>query len=197
MRFFDILKYPDIKLRRKAKPLSPGEVTKNVSLIKDIVCTMYNADGLGLAATQVGVDKRIIAIDTKGKEDKSKIFSPRNILKDNNILYSSETLIVAVNPEIIFKEGKSVHEEGCLSIPKFHADIERADNIKIKFLDLSGRETVMDAQGLLSIAFQHEIDHLDGVLFIDKAPPLKRSLYNATLKKNKSKKREKDIGYTS
>lgn len=104
---------------------------------------------------------------------------------------------MAINPEIISKEGKTVYEEGCLSIPKFNADIERASEIKVRALDLSGKEIIVEAQGLLGIVFQHEIDHLDGILFIDKASPLKRSLYNAALKKSKVKKQEKDVSYTS
>ncbi len=197
MRLLNILKYPDIKLRVKARSLNLGEIAESVSLIKDIVYTMYGAEGIGLAATQVGINKRVIVMDVHKKEDRDKFFSVQNNLKEGNVLDASGSLIVAINPEVVFKEGKVVHEEGCLSIPKFNADIERASNIKVKFLDLLGKEVVMGAQGLLSIAFQHEIDHLNGILFIDKASPLKRSLYNATLKKNKGKKREKDINYTS
>lgn len=193
MRFLNILEYPDIKLRIKAKPLSLNEIPENIPLIKDIAYTMYKADGVGLAATQVGEDKRIIVIDISRKTDKDKIFS----LDEGNILNANKDLIVAINPEIISKEGKTVYEEGCLSIPKFNADIERASEIKVRALDLSGKEVIVEAQGLLGIVFQHEIDHLDGILFIDKASPLKRSLYNAALKKSKVKKQEKDVSYTS
>ncbi|MDA8272775.1 MAG: peptide deformylase [Deltaproteobacteria bacterium] len=193
MRFLNILEYPDIKLRIKAKPLSLNEIPENIPLIKDIAYTMYKADGVGLAATQVGEDKRIIVIDISRKTDKDKIFS----LDKGNILNANKNLIVAINPEIISKEGKTVYEEGCLSIPKFNADIERASEIKVRALDLSGKEVIVEAQGLLGIVFQHEIDHLDGILFIDKASPLKRSLYNAALKKSMVKKQEKDVSYTS
>ncbi len=193
MRFLNILEYPDIKLRIKAKPLSLNEIPENIPLIKDLAYTMYKADGVGLAATQVGEDKRIIVIDISRKTDKDKIFS----LDEGNILNANKDLIVAINPEIISKEGKTVYEEGCLSIPKFNADIERAGEIKVRALDLSGKEVIVEAQGLLGIVFQHEIDHLDGILFIDKASPLKRSLYNAALKKSKVKKQEKDVSYTS
>ncbi len=193
MRFLNILEYPDIKLRIKAKPLSLNEIPENIPLIKDLAYTMYKADGVGLAATQVGEDKRIIVIDISRKTDKNKIFS----LDEGNILNANKDLIVAINPEIISKEGKTVYEEGCLSIPKFNADIERASEIKVRALDLSGKEVIVEAQGLLGIVFQHEIDHLDGILFIDKASPLKRSLYNAALKKSKVKKQEKDVSYTS
>ncbi|MCL4322135.1 MAG: peptide deformylase [Deltaproteobacteria bacterium] len=197
MRFLNILEYPDIKLRIKAKPLSPNEIPENITLIKDLAYTMYKADGVGLAATQVGEGKRIIVIDISRKTDKDKNFSPDFFLDEGNILNANKGLIVAINPEIISKEGHIVYEEGCLSIPKFNADIERASEIKVKALDLSGKEVIIEAQGLLGIVFQHEIDHLDGILFIDKASPLKRSLYNAALKKSRVKKPEKDASYTS
>lgn len=193
MQFLKILEYPDPKLRIKAKPLNPNEIADNIPLIKDIVYTMNKADGIGLAATQVGIDKRIIALDISRKSDKNKLFS----LNEADILTANKGLIIAVNPEIIFKEGKTVYEEGCLSIPEFHADVERALEIKIKAFDISGKEFVMEAKDLLSIAFQHEIDHLDGILFIDKVSPLKRSLYNAALKKKKFAKKEKELSYNS
>ncbi len=193
MQFLKILEYPDPKLRTKARPLKPDEIAGNIPLIKDLVYTMYNADGIGLAATQTGIDKRIIVLDVSRKSDKNKPFS----LNEADILTANKDLIIAVNPEIIFKEGKTSYEEGCLSIPKFNADVERAWEIKVKALDISGREFVVPAKDLLSVAFQHEIDHLDGILFIDKVSPLKRSLYNASLKKKKSSKHEKEPDYTS
>jgi peptide deformylase len=193
MQFLKILEYPDPKLRTKARSLNAGEITGNIPLIKDLVYTMYQADGIGLAATQAGIDKRIIVLDVSRKSDKDKLFS----LNESDILTANKGLIIAVNPEIIFKDGKTVYEEGCLSIPKFNADVERAWEIKVKALDISGREFIIEAKDILSIAFQHEIDHLDGVLFIDKVSPLKRSLYNASLKKKKSAKHEREPGYTS
>jgi len=193
MQFLKILEYPDPKLRTKARPLKHDEIAENIPLIKDLVYTMYKADGIGLAATQTGIDKRIIVLDISRKSDKNKLFS----LSEADILTANKDLIIAVNPEIIFKEGKTVYEEGCLSIPKFNADVERAWEIKVKALDILGREFVLPAKDLLSVAFQHEIDHLDGILFIDKVSPLKRSLYNASLKKKKSAKHEKEPDYTS
>ncbi|MCL4542159.1 MAG: peptide deformylase [Deltaproteobacteria bacterium] len=193
MKLLNILEYPDLKLRIKAKPLSNNEIFEAIPLIKDLAYTMYKADGVGLAATQVGVNKRIIIIDISRKGDKDKVF----FLDEGNILNLNKGLIVAINPEIIHKEGKIIYEEGCLSIPKFNADIERASEIKVMALDLSGKEVIIEAQGLPGIVFQHEIDHLDGILFIDKASPLKRSLYNAALKRAKVKKLEKDASYTS
>ena len=117
MQFLKILEYPDPKLRTKARPLKPDEIAGNIPLIKDLVYTMYNADGIGLAATQTGIDKRIIVLDVSRKADKNKPFS----LNEADILTANKDLIIAVNPEIIFKEGKTSYEEGCLSIPKFNA----------------------------------------------------------------------------
>ncbi len=193
MQFLKILEYPDPKLRTKAHPLNADEIAGNISLIKDLVYTMYKADGIGLAAAQVGIDRRIIVLDVSRKSDKDKLF----FLNEADILTANKDLIIAVNPEIIFKEGKTVYEEGCLSIPKFNADVERAWEIKVKALDISGSEFVVEAKDLLSVAFQHEIDHLNGILFIDKVSPLKRSLYNASLNKKKSAKHEKEPSYTS
>ena len=193
MEFLKILEYPNPKLRTKARALNADEIAGNILLIKNLVYTMYKADGIGLAATQTGIDKRIIVLDISRKSDNNKLFS----LNEQDILTANKDLIIAINPEIIFKEGMVSYEEGCLSIPKFNADVERASKIKVKALDISGKEFVVEAKDLLSIAFQHEIDHLDGILFIDKVSPLKRSLYNASLKKNKSAKHEKEPDYTS
>jgi peptide deformylase len=185
MKFFNILQYPDPKLRLKAQKANKDELKNIGELAKNIAYTMYKAEGVGLAATQVGINKRIIAIDVSKKLD----VNCENFLEDRDILSLNKNLIIAVNPEIIYKEGKIIHEEGCLSIPGFNADIERYKNIKVKAVGLDGKEFIVESDGILSIAFQHEIDHLDGVLFIDKASPLKRTLYNAKLKKLKSEEK--------
>ena len=181
MEFLNILKYPDPKLRVKASPIEISDIKNNIPLIKNLVYTMYKADGIGLAATQTGINKRIIVLDIARKKDKEISFA----FDEDNILTANKDLIIAVNPEIIFKEGKTTYEEGCLSIPNFNADVDRFFEIKVRAYDISGNEFIVEAKDLLSIAFQHEIDHLDGILFIDKVSPLKRSLYNASLKKKK------------
>ncbi len=193
MEFLKILEYPDPKLRIKATPLKMEEIADNIGLIKNLAYTMYKADGIGLAAAQTGINKRIIVLDVSRKSNKDKLFS----LNESDILTANKDLIIAVNPEIIFKEGKTSYEEGCLSIPEFNAEIERFWEIKVKALDILGNEFIVEAKDLLSVAFQHEIDHLDGILFIDKVSQLKRSLYNASLKKKKSASREKEKSYTS
>ncbi len=191
MELIEILKYPDPKLRIKAKPLDKDSISADIPFIKSLVYTMYKADGVGLAATQVGINKRVIAIDMSRKSNKSKILS----LSESNILTENEGLVIAVNPEIIFRDGKTVYEEGCLSIPGFNADIERAECIRVKTINISGEEVVLEAKDLLAVAFQHEIDHLNGTLFIDKVSPLKRSLHNAFLKKAGVAKRGKSPSY--
>ncbi|MFW0884989.1 peptide deformylase [Candidatus Acidulodesulfobacterium sp. H_13] len=191
MELIEILKYPDPKLRIKAKPLDKDNISADISFIKNLAYTMYKADGVGLAATQVGINKRVIVIDMSRKSNKSKIFS----LGESNILTENEGLVIAVNPEIIFRDGKTVYEEGCLSIPGFNADIERAEYIRVKTINVSGEKVVLEAKDLLAVAFQHEIDHLNGTLFIDKVSPLKRSLHNAFLKKAGVAKRGKSPSY--
>ncbi len=193
MEFLKILEYPNPKLRTKARALNADEIAGNILLIKNLVYTMYKADGIGLAATQTGIDKRIIVLDISRKSDNNKLFS----LNEQDILTANKDLIIAINPEIVFKEGMISYEEGCLSIPKFNADVERASKIKVKAQDISGKEFVVEAKDLLSVAFQHEIDHLDGILFIDKVSPLKRSLYNASMQKKKTIKHQKELDYTS
>ncbi len=192
MKYLDILKYPDPALRVKAKAVQPLDAADIIQTAKDLAYTMYKVEGVGLAATQVGIGKRIIVIDVSKKLDENR----RIFLDDNNILLMNKDLIVALNPEIIYEEGKITHEEGCLSIPEFNADIDRSKFIKVKAVGLNGKEFIIEADDILSIAFQHEIDHLNGILFIDKASPLKRSLYNAKLKRMRSENRQKDLTYT-
>ncbi len=188
MEAYKILKYPDPRLRIKARPLLKSQIEENIPVIKNMVLTMHKAEGIGLAATQVGIDKRIVVIDTTRRTDKDKPV----YLDDEEIIENNKGLIVAINPEIVSSEEKIVYEEGCLSIPDFNSDVERARKVRVRALGLSGEEVIIDAQDLLAVAFQHEIDHLNGVLFIDKVSPLKRSLYNAAIRK-KEKKKDKDL----
>lgn len=152
-----ILTYPDPELRKKALPVTVIN-DKIVELVRDMAETMYDAPGVGLAAPQIGVHLRIIVIDVAGKDD------PPN-------------LIVAINPLIIHSEGESYEEEGCLSVPKYAANVRRHDAVVVKALNLDGKEFTCKAEGLLAIAFQHEIDHLDGVLFVDHLSHLKREMF--------------------
>jgi len=161
-----ILVEPDPFLRQKSKKVE--KVDDDVrSLMNDMLETMYDAPGIGLAAIQIGVPKRIIVMDlAKENEKKQPLYF--------------------VNPEIITKsEIDSTYEEGCLSVPGQFAEIDRPDRCKIKYLDYDGKEQILNAQGLLATCIQHEIDHLEGVLFIDYLSKLKKSMITKKLSKQK------------
>ncbi|SNB46871.1 peptide deformylase [Geobacter sp. DSM 9736] len=153
----NILTYPNPELKKKALPVTVI-TEKTAELVKDMAETMYAAPGVGLAAPQIGVHQRIVVIDVSTKEDQPE-------------------LIVAINPVIIHADGESYEEEGCLSIPKYSANVHRHARVVVKALNLQGEEVTYRAEGLLAIAFQHEIDHLDGILFVDHISPLKREMF--------------------
>lgn len=156
MATLEILKYPDPRLRHVAKPVKV--VTDETRrLIEDMAETMYAAAGCGLAATQVGVDARIFVIDIAGDDEPSD-------------------LKVFINPEIVATTGTQTWEEGCLSFPGASEEIRRADRVKVRALDQEGNPFELEATGLLAVAIQHENDHLDGVLLIDKLNALRRRL---------------------
>lgn len=163
MAVLEILKYPDPRLKRIALPVKTV-TAETVRVIEDMVETMYAAPGVGLAAPQVGVLQRIIVIELDYKNP-------------------GQSLIKLINPEILESEGEVVWEEGCLSVVDFTADVKRAERVKVTGLDEKGKELQLEAEGLLSVALQHEIDHLDGKLFIDRISRLKRDLYTRRLKK--------------
>ena len=156
MALRDILVLPDKRLRLVAEPVEA--VDRDVKqLVADMFETMYEAPGIGLAAIQVGVPRRVVTMDLAKKEEKEK--QPR----------------VFINPEILWtSEEKATYEEGCLSIPEFYEEVERPAQVRVKYLDLEGREQELEASGLLATCLQHEIDHLNGVLFIDHISRLKR-----------------------
>jgi peptide deformylase len=164
MAVLKILTYPHPKLRRKSVPIENigGNVEK---LLDDIAETMYHAPGIGLAAPQVGLNLRVCVIDV----------SPR----DEN----SEGLIELINPVIISAEGVQMEEEGCLSIPGFVSQVKRKAIVKVRALNRSGKPFEIEGTGLLARAFQHEIDHLDGILFIDRLSRLKRELLKRKIEK--------------
>ena len=164
MTVLEIKLIPDPVLRKKAEPVKV--VTNDViSVLNDMAETMYDAPGIGLAANQVGILKRLIVMDCS-KDD-----------EDPN-------LIKMINPEIIFSSTEiSELEEGCLSIPEHKSIVKRPSNIKVKFLNIEGLEEIIDAEGLLSACIQHEIDHLNGVLFVDHISRLKRDIILRKVKK--------------
>ena len=152
MAKLNILRFPDARLRTKAMPVT--EVTdKTRKFLDDMLETMYDAPGIGLAATQVNVHQQIVVIDVSEEKDKPYCF---------------------INPVITKAEGKEVCEEGCLSVPEYYAEVERAETITVVALDRDGKEFKLDADGLLAVCIQHELDHLKGKLFVDYLSPLKQ-----------------------
>jgi peptide deformylase len=151
----EIIKLPDKRLRLNSEPVKRIDAGIR-KLVDDLFETMYDAPGIGLAAIQIGVAKRVIAMDLSKKEDDHK---PQ----------------VFINPEVTWKsEEKSKYEEGCLSIPEYYEEVERPGRVKVKYMDLDGKEREIEASGLLATCLQHEIDHINGVLFIDHISKLKR-----------------------
>ena len=151
----DILKLPDKRLRLVSAPVTRIDAGVR-ALVKDMFDTMYAAPGIGLAGIQIGVAKRVVTMDLSKKEE-------------------AHEPLVLINPEIVWASAeKSTHEEGCLSIPEYYEQVERPDAVKLKYLDLEGNSHEIDARGLFATCVQHEIDHTNGVLFIDHISKLKR-----------------------
>jgi peptide deformylase len=172
MALRDIIILPDKRLRSVSKPVvAIGEEIR--TLVADMFETMYEAPGIGLAAIQVGIPSRVIVMDLSKREAEaeSRVF---------------------INPEITWSsEEKSLYEEGCLSIPDVHEDVERPARVKIRYLDLEGKPHEEDAEGLFATCIQHEVDHLNGVLFIDHISKLKRERITKKFTKA-AKKAEKE-----
>ncbi len=189
----EVLKYPDPALKVKAAVVEKVDDALR-AFIADMIETMYKEEGLGLAATQVGVAKRVIVLDVPDKavgkdaevRSVSEIKAQRAIEQQNggdDQVGHARYLLKLVNPEIISAEGEVVFEEGCLSLPGIVADVKRHARIYLKALDEYGLPVEINAGGLMAIALQHEIDHLDGVVFIDRVSRLKRSLLLRKYKK--------------
>ncbi len=159
-----ILTYPDPELKKKSATVTV--INEKVrALARDMADTMYAAPGVGLAAPQIGVHQRVIAIDVAGKDE-------------------APALIIAINPVIIHADGETYEEEGCLSVPQYAANVRRHARVVVKGLNLDGDEVTWRADDLLAIAFQHEIDHLDGILFIDHISQLKRDIFRRKYRRN-------------
>jgi len=163
-----ILTYPEPSLKNVAKPVENID-GRTVAWIDDMVHTMYAAPGVGLAAPQVGLPQRIVVVDIGDEEDEG-VERGRHLLR-------------IVNPEIVEAEGESVFEEGCLSVVDFRAEVKRAARVLVKGWDTEQREVSLEADGLLAVVLQHEIDHLEGTLFIDHLSRLKREMYARRVKK--------------
>ena len=183
MALLHIVIYPDPILRKTAEPVS--EVTDEVkTLVSCMAETMYANIGVGLAAPQVGRSLRIIVVDVLQDGTESSI--PGG---DDDEAAGPDGLIVLINPEIVHESGSVRWEEGCLSVPELQVDVERPAEILVNGLDREGRPVEFTAEGLLSVALQHEIDHLDGKLIVDNVSRLKRELYTKRMRRKKEENR--------
>lgn len=163
MAVLEIKKYPEKVLKQKALPVTKFDQALQ-ELIDNMIDTMYAAPGVGLAAPQVGVSKRLAVIDISSKDDKFP-------------------LLVLVNPVIVNCEGEVEFEEGCLSLPEYTATVKRAEKVVVKAQDREGTSVMIEGLDLLAIALQHEIDHLDGILLIDRISPIRREFFKKRFKK--------------
>ena len=168
----EILVYPDPRLREMAEPVAVVD-DEIRTLVEDMAETMYAAPGVGLAANQIGVLKRVFVIDIADEEEPSN-------------------LLVFINPEIIDTTGTQTYQEGCLSFPGGSEEIKRAERVRVRALDVHGKSFELEAEGLLAVAIQHENDHLNGVLMIDKLGPLKRRRLGQKIKKARETQADAD-----
>ena len=167
MAILHICTYPEEILGQRAEPIT--EIDEDVvKLVDHMTETMYSAPGIGLAATQVGVAKQVLVADIAPRRPESE-------------------LIVLINPEIVAAEGEVIFEEGCLSVPDYQAEVKRHEKVTVRGLNLQGEEVEIEAEGLLAVVLQHEIDHLNGMLFIDRLSKLKRDLYKRKVRKKLAK----------
>lgn len=165
----EIITYPDNFLFCPTIPVT--SINQSIQdIIGSMALIMYKAPGVGLASIQVGIDKSIIVYDISSKEEQN-------------------SLQVLINPKIVVSEGEIISEnEGCLSVPDFRADVKRSASVIVEGLDKEGNPKKIEANGMLSIVLQHEIDHLNGILFIDRISSLKKNIYKKRMKKNRSQK---------
>jgi len=167
MAVLEIIDVPHPTLKKKAVEVKPEEFNEDLKkFVEDMLETMRDAPGVGLAAPQVNVSKRILVADPSSEED-------------------SQSPMVFINPVIVEKSGECVFEEGCLSIPEFRAEIRRAKKIKVEYQDIEGKKHTIEDNGFLAIILQHEIDHLDGITMLDHVSAMKRMMYLKKVKKQK------------
>jgi peptide deformylase len=165
MAVLEILKYPHPTLKKRSKEVE--RIDEGIkSLIRDMVKTMYEANGIGLAACQIGVPQRVIVLDVSPIDPQQSFFA-------------------MINPEIISQEGEIDHEEGCLSVPDCFEKVKRKEKICVRGISPEGKEMEVAGEGILAFALQHEIDHLNGILILDRMSYLKRGMYRNKLKKEK------------
>lgn len=192
-----IYTFPDVVLTKKAAPVARVEKSMH-QLADDMLETMYDAPGIGLAATQVGILDRILVLDIEYdyEEFPEGIDPPSGMPGDAEVVTGgvirNKKPIIVINPEILMSEGTIALSEGCLSVPEYNAEVKRAEKLKLKYQDIDGLQKTLSAEGLLAVAIQHEMDHLDGRLFIDRLSPLKKEMAKKKLLKER-KQREQDL----
>jgi peptide deformylase len=163
-----ILEFPDPRLRKKAAPVAVVDDALR-QLIDDMFETMYEAPGIGLAATQVNVHRRLLVADVSPEKDEPQVL---------------------INPQILEKDGTTITEEGCLSVPGYYEEVERAEHIKVRYLDRDGNEQESEFEGLLAVCVQHEMDHLEGRLFVDYLSEVKRQRIRKRIEKGRRQHQE-------
>ena len=169
MAKLEILEFPDPRLRTVAKPVEVFD-GKLARLVDDMLETMYDAQGIGLAATQVNVHRRLLVLDVSETRDAPRVY---------------------INPEIVLAEGEETCEEGCLSVPGVYAEVSRAEKIRVAARDIHGERFEEDVDGMQAICLQHEMDHLEGKLFVDYLSPLKRRMVSKKLEKQRKQAAQK------
>lgn len=175
----EVLKFPDPRLRRRCEPVE--KVTPELQqLAKDMLETMYSFNGIGLAAAQVDRTVRLLVVDTRPKNEEGKRYDNS---EQTDLEKAIDQPLILFNPVIVKKEGKTTFDEGCLSVPGYYETVERFDLIEVEALDINGKKITIKTDGLLAICIQHEIDHLDGKLFIDRLSLVKSNRIKSKIKK--------------
>jgi peptide deformylase len=175
----EVLTYPDPRLRQKGQPV--GEITAELKeFAESMVETMYESNGIGLASTQVGRSIRFVVVDTRHQDEDGNYIDDDMTELEKAIVQP----LLIFNPQIVKSEGKQTFEEGCLSVPTFYEMVERFNYIELKYVDINGKEQTLKTDGTLSVCIQHEMDHLDGKLFIDRLSNLKSSRIKKRIEKS-------------
>ncbi len=179
-----IFKFPDVVLTQRAVPIA--RIEKGLwKTADDMLETMYEAPGIGLAANQVGLLERMVVLDTEYELTEEDLQEGEPEGEVVGVSITNKKPIILFNPEIVWREGTASIEEGCLSVPEFVAEVKRAEKIKVQYQDIDGVQKTLAADGLLAIALQHELDHLDGKLFIDRLSPIKKEVVRRQLREDR------------
>ena len=176
-----IVTYPSAVLTKIATDVLANEIDNNFRIfLKDMLYTMYHAPGIGLAAPQIGISKRFFVIDVDYDREEKTLSNG-----DYDYVLSNFNPMVFINPKIIKKEGKFNYQEGCLSLPGIYEEVERAEKVTVEYLDMFGEKQTLEASGVFAVCIQHENDHLDGIVFIDRLSTLKKNFFKNKLTKQK------------